>query len=116
VVPPDEAGVRPGYEQLDINDELAKGGLRAIASGQGHAGAIRIQQREAVLWGARLHPGEQAAVPDGARVHVFVAVGAALLSSGDRLDEGDAARLTDATALGLIAGDAGAETLVWVSA
>jgi hypothetical protein len=42
--------------------------------------------------------------------------GAAALSSGDQLDEGDAARLTDATSLGLIAGDAGAETLVWVTA
>jgi redox-sensitive bicupin YhaK (pirin superfamily) len=115
-VPPDEAGLHPGYEQLDINDELAKGGLHAIASGQGHAGAIRIQQRDAVLWGARLHPREQVVVPDGARVHVFVAVGAAALSSGDQLDEGDTARLTDATSLRLIAGDAGAETLVWVTA
>src|SRR3954465_11296106 len=28
---PDTTGIRPGYQQLDINDELAKGGLVPIA-------------------------------------------------------------------------------------
>ena len=34
-VPPDTNGIAPGYEQRDINAELDKGGLRAIASGPG---------------------------------------------------------------------------------
>src|SRR5882762_1331436 len=35
-VPPDTARIQPGYEQLDINAELDKGGLAPIASGRGH--------------------------------------------------------------------------------
>ena len=53
---PDAAGVKPGYQQLDVNAELAKGGLVPIASGKGHDAAITIHQRNAVLWGARLGP------------------------------------------------------------
>ena len=64
-VPPDTEGITPSYEQRDINGELDKGGLRAIASGQGHEGAITIHQRDAVLWGGRLQPGERVAVPAG---------------------------------------------------
>jgi len=39
-VTPDTESVDPGYEQLDINGELAKGGLVPIASGRGHDAAI----------------------------------------------------------------------------
>jgi quercetin 2,3-dioxygenase len=113
---PDRDGIPPGYEQRDINAELDKGGLRAIASGQGHDGAITIHQREAVLWGGRLHPGEVVSVPSGRHVHVFVARGSADLDGADALAEGDAARLVDAGSLALTAGDDGAEMLVWVTA
>ncbi len=53
-VPPDTESIDPGYEQLDINAELDKGGLVPIASGKGHDAAISIRQRGAVLWGGRL--------------------------------------------------------------
>ena len=92
-VPPDTKGIAPGYEQRDINAELDKGGLRAIASGQGHEGAITLHQRDAVLWGGRLQPGETVSVPEGRHVHVFVAIGAADLEGAGALGEGDAARL-----------------------
>ena len=48
-VVPDTERVDPGYEQLDINGELVKGGLVPIASGRGHDAAIAIRQRDAVL-------------------------------------------------------------------
>ena len=54
---PDTERIDPGYEQLDINGELDKGGLQPIASGQGHDAAISIRQRDAVLWGGRLRAG-----------------------------------------------------------
>src|SRR5213079_1820356 len=38
-VMPDTNRIKPGYEQLDINDELARGGLVPIASGKGHDSA-----------------------------------------------------------------------------
>ena len=72
---PDTERIRPGYEQLDINAELAKGGLVPVASGRGHDAAISIRQRGAVLWGGRLRAGEAVRVPDAPYVHVFVARG-----------------------------------------
>ena len=113
---PDTAGVEPGYEQKDINGALAAGGLIAIASGKGHATAVKIHQRDAVLWGARLQPDETVTLPDDRHVHAFVAIGNGRLSTSDLLGEGDAARLTDAGAVEFTAGESGAELLVWATA
>jgi quercetin 2,3-dioxygenase len=115
-VPPDTDGIEPGYEQRDIDEELAKGGLHAIASGRGHRGVITIHQRDAVLWGGRLEPGETVSVPDAPHVHVFIARGRSDLEGAGGLDEGDAARLTDAGALALKGGPEGAEVLIWATA
>jgi redox-sensitive bicupin YhaK (pirin superfamily) len=116
-VVPDTESVDPSYEQLDINGELAKGGLVPIASGQGHDAAIAIRQRGAVLWGGRLLPGETVAVPDAPNAHLFVALGAADLDGAGRLAAGDAVRLTGAGSPTLTA-DAteGAEVLIWAIA
>ena len=37
---PDTNGIDPSYEQRDLNDALAGGGLVPVASGQGHDGAV----------------------------------------------------------------------------
>ncbi len=113
---PDTERVDPGYQQLDINSELDRGGLVPIASGQGHDAAISIRQRDAVLWGGRLKPGEQVTVPDAPHVHLFVAIGSASLEGAGDLAEGDAVRLTGAGDPELVAGPAGAEVLVWATA
>ncbi|MCB1015022.1 MAG: pirin family protein [Acidimicrobiales bacterium] len=113
---PDTERVHPGYEQRDINAELDGGGLWPIASGQGHDAAVSIRQRDAVLWGGRLGPGEQVALPDGRHAHLFVAAGSAALEAAGDLAEGDAARLTGAGSPRLTAGPSGAEVLVWVTA
>jgi hypothetical protein len=110
---PDEEAVEPGYQQLDINGELDRGGLVPIASGKGHDAAISIRQAGAVLWGGRLQPAESVAVPDARHVHVFVARGSAALEGAGPLDEGDAARLTAVGSPTLTAGPAGAEVLIW---
>ena len=112
---PDTERLTPGYEQLDINAELARGGLQPIASGQGHDAAISIRQRDAVLWGGRLKSGETVTVPDGRNVHLFVAAGDATLEGAGALGEGDAVRLQGAGPQKLTAGPAGAETLIWVT-
>jgi hypothetical protein len=113
---PDTESIDPGYEQLDVNAELAKGGLVPIASGKGHDAAISIRQRGAVLYGGRLQAGETVTVPDDRHVHVFVPVGSADLDQAGRLSTGDAARLTAAGSLELTAGPDGAEVLVWATA
>ena len=113
-VPPDTEGVNPGYQQLDINSELDKGGLVPIASGRGHNAAITIQQKKAVLWGGRLKPGELVKVPDGKYVHIFIARGNAILEGAGSLEKGDAVRLIAAGNPNLTAdAERGAEVLIW---
>ncbi len=112
---PDTEGIAPGYEQRDLNDALAAGGLVVVASGQGQEGAVSIHQRDAALSVGRLAASETVAVPDAPHVHVFVAIGDASLD-GSALATGDAARLTDETSRALTAGTEGAEVLIWATA
>ena len=113
-VQPDTERITPGYQQLDINSQLDRGGLVPIASGLGHDAAIAITQRGAVLWGGRLKPGESVAIPDAASVHVYVTKGTADLDGAGALQAGDAARLTAAGSPRLTADRVtGAEVLIW---
>lgn len=115
-VVPDTRRITPGYQQLDVNGQLAKGGLVPVASGKGHNSAISIYQKGAVLWAGRLQPGETVTVPDNAYVHLYVAKGSVQLEQAGRLNEGDAVRLTAAGARTLTAdGTTGAEVLIWES-
>jgi redox-sensitive bicupin YhaK (pirin superfamily) len=118
---PDTAGIDPSYEQLDVNDALARGGLVPVASGEGHDGAITIHQRDAALFAARLAAGERITLPESPHLHVFVAIGSAELSGtgvqdANPLLAGDAVRVTDADGLALVAADGGTEILVWTTA
>ena len=103
-VRPDTERLDPGYEQLDVNAELDRGGLVPIASGRGHDAAIAIRQRGAVLWGGRLQPGETVTVPDARHAHVFVAAGRVVMEGAEpvELTAGDAVRLTEAGAPRLV--------------
>jgi len=113
-VVPDTERVTPGYEQLDINPQLDRGGLVPIASGRGHDAAISIRQQGAVLWSGRLKPGESALLPDAPFLHLYVAKGSIALEGAGALNTGDAARLTAAGARRIQAeAPAGAEVLVW---
>ncbi len=115
-VVPDEAGVAPGYEQLEIADELLRGGLVPVASGMPEhkdAAAIRINQQYAALHAARLARGESVALPTAPYAHLFVPRGTVTLEGAGELVEGDAARITGAEGQRLTAGQAGAEVLVW---
>ena len=113
-VPPDTERIAPGYEQLDINGQLERGGLVPIASGMNHEAAIAIRQKHAVLWGGRLKPGESVQVPDALFVHLYIAKGSAELEGAGLLNTGDAVRLTTAGARRLTADShQGSEVLVW---
>ncbi|WP_262282067.1 pirin-like bicupin family protein [Micromonospora sp. MA102] len=112
---PDEEGIDPGYEQLEIGDELLRGGLVPVASGMDRydgASAIRIRNRYATLHAARLGPGDTVNLPDAPFLHLYVPAGAVTLESAGRLDEGDAARITMAGGQRVTA-DEPAEILVW---
>lgn len=118
-VVPDTKGTEPSYEQLDVSQGLATGELVPVASGQGHAGAVALHQRDAVLWVGRLAADASIDVPTGGHVHAFVAVGDGDFAWPDgstRLLTGDAARLIDPTGHSFTAGPEGAEVLIWVTA
>ena len=113
---PDSRGIDPGYEQRDINEALAASTLVPIASGKGHADAVAIHQKGAVLWGGRLPAGTTVELPADEHVHVFVALGDGSLDNDTVLSTGDGVRITGPQARRFTAGDDGAELLVWATA
>ncbi|MFL6139287.1 MAG: pirin family protein [Frankiaceae bacterium] len=114
-VVPDESGIAPGYEQLEIDGELLAGGLVTVASGLAEhdgAAAIRISNRYAALHAARLEPGQGVQLPEAPFLHLFVPRGAVTLEGAGRLDSGDAVRFT-ATGGQRVTAVEPAEILVW---
>ena len=115
-VVPDESGITPGYEQLEIEDELMRGDLVPVASGmERHRDdtAIRIRNRNAALYAVRLQPARTVTLPEAPYLHLFVARGNAELEGAGPLDEGDAVRFTATGGQRVTAAGTGAELLVW---
>ncbi len=110
-VVPDRVGIPSSYEELDVRDRLAAGGLVTVASGQGVDGAISLHQRDAALLVGQLDPGEEVELPDVPYVHAYVARGAVDLA-GERLVRGDAVRLTAAGKVSVVSRDE-SELVVW---
>jgi quercetin 2,3-dioxygenase len=114
-VAPDEDGITPGYEQLEIEDELLRGGLVPVASGMPeHDGqsAIRIKNRYAALHAARLNADQTVELPDAPYLHLFVPRGTVDLEGAGVLNQGDAVRFT-ATGGQRVTAIEPAEILVW---
>ncbi|MCZ0991582.1 pirin family protein [Streptomyces diastatochromogenes] len=114
-VVPDETGVTPGYEQLEVDNDLLSGGLVTVASGMArHHGdaAIRIRNRHAALHAARLMPGRPVQLPEAPYLHLFVTRGSVELEGTGTLNSGDAVRFA-ASGGQRISVSAPAEILVW---
>jgi hypothetical protein len=114
-VVPDESGIEPGYEQLEIENDLLSGGLVPVASGMDRhdgASAIRIKNSHAALHAARLRPGQSVELPEAPFLHLFVPRGSVTLEGAGVLDTGDAVRFTATGGQRVTAVDA-AEILVW---
>jgi quercetin 2,3-dioxygenase len=114
-VVPDEDGITPGYEQLEIDHELLSGSLVPVASGMAeHDGqsAIRIRNRYAALHAARLQPGQSVELPEAPFLHLFVPRGRVTLEGAGALGTGDAVRFT-ATGGQRVTATEPAEVLVW---
>lgn len=115
-IPPDTARIRPGYEQLDVSDQLASGELIVVASGMDkHRDdrAIAIHQRDAALYVARLQPGAETTLPESPYAHLFVARGGVTLEGIGELDTGDTARVSGSGGQRITATELGAEVLIW---
>ena len=114
-VVPDEGGITPGYEQLEIDGELLAGGLVPVASGMAKhdgAAAIRIKNKYAALYAARLQPGQSVQLPEAPYLHLFVPRGSVTLEGAGALATGDAVRFT-ATGGQRVTATEPAEILVW---
>ncbi|GAA3024597.1 pirin-like bicupin family protein [Gordonia defluvii] len=112
---PDEFGLDPGYDQADVGVELAAGGLIPIASGDPATdSAIRIANRSATLWVARLSRGRRVSLPRGRFTHLFVTEG--VIGVGEEsVGVGDAIRGIDMGGVEIVGtSDGAAEALVWV--
>jgi len=114
-VVPDEGGITPGYEQLEIDADLLSGGLVPVASGMERydgAAAIQIKNKYAALHAARLQPGQSVELPEAPFLHLFVPRGAVALEGAGPLGAGDAVRFT-ATGGQRVTATEAAEILVW---
>ncbi|MFI0710134.1 pirin family protein [Streptomyces inhibens] len=114
-VAPDESGIKPGYEQLEIDNELMTGGLVPVASGmKKHEGAtaIGIKNKHAALHVARLQPGQSVTLPEAPYLHLFVPRGSVTLEGAGALGAGDAVRFT-ATGGQRVTATEPAEILLW---
>ena len=112
---PEENGIVPGYEQLEIDDAALSGGLVPVASGMPEhrdVAAIKIRNRYAALHAARLEPGRTVELPDAPFMHLFVPRGVVALEDAGELNSGDAVRFTGTGGQRVTATDA-AEILVW---
>jgi len=114
-VVPDEGGIAPGYEQLEIDAELLAGGLVPVASGMPQhdgASAIRIKNKYAALHVARLQAGGSVVLPDAPFLHLFLPRGSVRLEGAGDLGAGDAVRFTGTGGHRVTAVEP-AEILVW---
>lgn len=109
---PDTPGRTPGYQQRDIGDALAGGGLIPVASGSDPDAAITIGHAGATLYVARLQPGGSVDLPDAPYAHLFAAAGRVDLEGAGALDTGDAVRFSHSGGRRLTATEP-AEVLLW---
>lgn len=108
----DEHGAQPRYQQVHFDDAEKRGHLRQIINPQGADGALAVRQDARVYAG--LFDGDEAATLDvGPDRHVYVHVARGSLNvNGERLAEGDGARIRNAGVVQFDHGD-DAEVLVF---
>ncbi|WP_024801437.1 pirin-like bicupin family protein [Nocardia sp. BMG51109] len=117
-VVPDEPGLEPGYQQWEIDDELAGGGLVTVASGLPRyrdRTAIAINSSHSALHVARMPAASGAPpvhLPEAPYLHLFVAAGEIEMEGVGALYAGDAVRLARSGGQ-RIAVNSPAEILVW---
>ena len=111
-IEPSVRGIEPGYEERRFDSDARRGRLALIASPDGREGSVTIHQDASVHAG--LFDGDERAeleIAPGRRAYVHVARGE-ITANGERLEGGDALKLSGEDRLVLEAGHA-AEVLVF---
>lgn len=111
-IQPDQLGIAPSYEQKRFDSDAKRGRLRLIASPDGRESSVTVHQN-AFVYSALLDRDERAehTLAPGRRAYVHVARGS-ITVNGELLDAGDAAKLTEASAVKLERGE-NAEVLLF---
>jgi redox-sensitive bicupin YhaK (pirin superfamily) len=111
-VQPNVLGIEPGYEEKHFSADDKRGRLRLVASPDGRDGSVLIHQEAKVYAG--LFNGQEHAVLhlDAQRLTYVHVVRGRLTVNGVRLEGGDAAKLTQESAVELTDGE-DAEVLVF---
>jgi quercetin 2,3-dioxygenase len=111
-IQPAKRGIEPSYEEKRFSAEEKRGKLRLVVSPDAVQGSLLIHQ-DARLYAGLFTDSEQAelTVKQGRRIYVHAARGV-LSANGQRLEAGDALRITDTATLRLNGGH-DAEVLVF---
>jgi quercetin 2,3-dioxygenase len=98
-IQPAKRGIKPSYEEKRFADDEKRGQLRLIVSPDAADGSLLIHQ-DARLYAGLFNDAEQAdlTVSDGRRIYVHVARGV-ISANGQRLQAGDALKITDTNTL-----------------
>jgi quercetin 2,3-dioxygenase len=100
-IEPDRHGIPPSYEEKRFERHEKDGHLRLIASPDGHEGSVKIH-RNAYVYAGSFEGNQRAehALRDGRRAYVHVVRGDVDVN-GNRLEGGDAAKLTEVSTVRL---------------
>jgi redox-sensitive bicupin YhaK (pirin superfamily) len=111
-IEPNVKGIAPSYEEKHFDEAAKRGKLRLIASPDGREGSVLIHQ-DAYLFAVLLDGAEQAGhhLAGGRLGYVYVARGSVEVN-GQRLESGDAVKLSGETEITLQNGR-GAEVLLF---
>ena len=93
-IQPDKAGGDPGYEEKHFDAESKQGRLRLVASRDGREGSVKVQQDVSIYAALLDGPARiEHALAGGRHAYLHVARGRVTVN-GERLDGGDALKLS----------------------
>lgn len=102
---PSEQGLPPSYEQRAFDPAAWRGQLLAVASGQGHPGAVLVHA-DVAMYRADLAAGQALDYPTAPGRHLFIYLTDGRLAvNGEPLQAGDQARITHEHTLRLETGE-----------
>jgi quercetin 2,3-dioxygenase len=98
-IEPNRIGVAPSYEEKAFNDDDKRNRLRLVASPDGRDGSVTIHQ-DALVYAGVIEEGREAVYPLGQERRAWIQVARGRVSiSGQALEQGDGAAVTDERAL-----------------